>query len=213
MGHPLLSSEARPANSRVTPRSGSPDLRLPPNAPLVRKPDGEEPTRPGPMDPSKSGPWTLPRRPVRRLAQWLPPAPITRPGRPLAGGRCPMVLGRRPIVVELPCPRVPPVPGGHLPRWLVSREASPRAGSRMGPPGRASAPVVGSVSGRPSPQPGPARRRSGPPPAAGSATTTSARHGRPAAIPLLLGPRSRAAGVVQPGGREAGPGHLIGRPA
>ena len=144
--------------------------------------------------------------------------------RSLAGGaRWCWAAGRSWLSCRVPGCR--PSRAGHLPRWLVSREASPRAGSRMGPPGRASAPVVGSVSGRPSPQPGPARRRSGPPPAAGSATTTSARHGRPPSLPdqllvqllqagpLLLGPRSRAAGVVQPGGREAGPGHLIGRPA
>ena len=124
--------------------------------------------------------------------------------------------------------RVPgcrPPPSGHLPRWLVSREAGPQAGSRMRPPGERT-PIVGSVNRRPSPQPRPARRRSAPPPAAGSAATTSGCHARRGAIPP-----SAAAGAAPQGGPvaprptlpcrwgpparwpEARPDSPIGRPA
>ena len=49
--------------------------------------------------------------------------------------RCRMALGRRPIVIELPCPRVPPAPRGHLPRWLVSREQGLQRDRGCGRPG------------------------------------------------------------------------------
>jgi hypothetical protein len=106
-----------------------------------------------------------------------------------------------------------------------ARGATNQQGSRMRPPMRAGA-IVGSVNGRPSPRPRPARRRSGPPPAADTAATTSGRHGRPVTIPpgatagatppggpVALWPMLPCRSVLQPGGRQAGPGHLRGRPA
>jgi hypothetical protein len=80
-----------------------------------------------------------------------------------------------------------------------NRAVRPRGIEDAAAPGERT-PIVGSVSGQPSSQPGPARRRSGPPPATGSAAPTSARYGRSPSLPQQSAGQGQ--GARDPGARR-----------
>ena len=70
-----LARKRRRRTPGLIPDPGSPELRLPPHAPLVRKPDREEAAWPGPMVPSKSGPLVHSATPHLRLSWTAPRLP------------------------------------------------------------------------------------------------------------------------------------------